>query len=212
MSVLPTRRLRKAWTNTRQTVGLRYRAIFVTAIVYAIALLLYTKTDFAWKPAVPALYDEITFIALPVMGFVCLSIVVYAFHFLASAPRQLRLEDIATEESGMLGQDQKTQIKNVLRRSLSDPRFGISAAFAFGSLVQDRPVRDIDIAIQFAECSGDEMRRRWNLLRQEIDPLIEDAYGRSVNWQRFTARERDRTHAFLAKAGDFYILVGTEDA
>jgi hypothetical protein len=141
-----------------------------------------------------------------VVSYVLINTAEFAAH-LIDAPKQLRIADEAERQAAVdqLGEDQA--MKQWLTLALGDPRLGVRFAAAFGAVVRADPTRDVDVLVQVAAPSNRELRRKAMQVKALARPF-RDAYRKQLHVQLFSDRENASVRAFLARAGEFEVLVG----
>ena len=92
------------------------------------------------------------------------------------------------------------QIKSFFRNSLSNPWYGVSKCYAFGSVVGQYPTRDVDIIVQFDSSKQNKVRMYRERLRS-IEGNFQEIYNLKVHVQTFLSTEDEALQKFLNKAG-----------
>ena len=92
------------------------------------------------------------------------------------------------------------RMKSFLRNSLSNPCYGVAKCYAFGSVLQPHPTRDVDIVIQFDSSKRGRVRACRERLRN-IESGFREFHGRELHVQTFLSNENAALDRFLNDAG-----------
>ena len=92
------------------------------------------------------------------------------------------------------------QMKSFLRNALSNPWYGVAKCYAFGSVVEQYPTRDVDIIIQFDSSKQRQVRTYRDRLRN-IERSFQEFHGLDLHVQTFLSAEDEALHRFLNDAG-----------
>ena len=78
-----------------------------------------------------------------------------------------------------------SQIKSFFRNSLSNPCYGISKCYAFGSVVGQYPICDVDIIVQF-DSSKEYKVRIYRERMRNIESKFQEIYALKAHVQTFS--------------------------
>lgn len=147
--------------------------------------------------AVPTLYGLAALVATVLL----VSAGAYARQ-LMKAPRVLRDEAEALRLTQLQQSSADDMIKQWLRWAMGDASLGVARAAAFGSIVQNRETRDVDVAILMTASSNRNLRKRILRLRALRKPF-RDAFAKPLHVQFFASEEAQAFDGFLRDAGRY---------
>lgn len=127
--------------------------------------------------------------------------VVFTLLLIWNAFRCVRVERATTANLRILADSADSaddQIKLVFRNSFSNPWYGISKCYAFGSVVRQYPTHDVDIVVQFDSSEENEVRNYRKRLRG-IEKSFGEMFGLPIHVQTFLSTEADGCKASWTK-------------
>ena len=92
------------------------------------------------------------------------------------------------------------QMKSFLRNTLSNPWYGVTKCYAFGSVIRQYPTRDVDIVVQFDSSKRNRVRTCRDRLRK-LESSFQEFHSLGLHVQTFLSTENEALHRFLDDAG-----------